>query len=228
MTLLLTVPGQVLLGDFRYSELAALIAAAALIGFSAPGLPAKLAACLLLTTPRGLFVHRAGLDRADCHPAAGATLFTMQRRPLAGAWVGGLLIFAKQYLFLAGPLFLRYALGHRRRNVIPILAFATLAPAAVNAAICAVASEFVHEQRVWLQTKEPFRTDSLSYLSWAAREGWGQGSFWWAVSAACIALVIALIVTPNTEGGFGASVALTTSLACSHSDRRRSATTTTS
>jgi hypothetical protein len=61
---------------------------------------------------------------------------------------------------------------------------------------------------IWLQTREPFRPDSLSYLSWAAREGWGQGSFWWAVGAACVAIVIGLVATPNTAAGFAASVSL--------------------
>jgi hypothetical protein len=50
-SLLLVVPGYVLFGDYRYSEVALLVAAAALIGFTQRTRTAKLAACLLLTTP---------------------------------------------------------------------------------------------------------------------------------------------------------------------------------
>src|SRR6185295_3835229 len=63
---------------------------------------------------------------------------------------------------------------------------------------------------VWLQTQEPFRVDSLSYLSWAARRGMGQGTFMWAIGAAIAAAVVSVVVTRNTAGGFAAAVALTT------------------
>jgi hypothetical protein len=208
VSLLFAVPGQVLLGDFRYAELAALIVAAALIGSVGSGVIPKLAACLLLTTPRGLFVLEQGWTEPIAIGLLAATLFLMTRRPLASGWVGGLLIFAKQYLFLAGPLFLRYALGQRRRHVLPILAFAGLAAAAATLPFALWHPNSFMNNVIWLQTREPFRTDSLSYLSWAARDGWGQGSFWWAVGAACIAMVAGLVATPNTAAGFGASIAL--------------------
>jgi hypothetical protein len=62
---------------------------------------------------------------------------------------------------------------------------------------------------VWLQTLEPFRTDSLSFLIWADRNGYGRGSFLWAVGAAIAAAVISLVTTRNTPSGFATSAALT-------------------
>jgi hypothetical protein len=59
-----------------------------------------------------------------------------------------------------------------------------------------------------LQAREPFRSDSLSYLSWAAREGWGTGSIGWAIAAACLALIVRARRTPNTAAGFAGSLAL--------------------
>jgi hypothetical protein len=208
VSLLFAVPGQVLFGDFRYAQLAALIAAAALIGRSAEGLAPKLAACLLLTTPRGLFVLEQGWTEPIALLLLAATVFLMPRRPLVGAWVGGLMIFAKQYLFLAGPPFLRYALGQRRRDVLPILGFAGLAAAAATLPFALWHPNSFMNNVIWLQTREPFRTDSLSYLSWAARQGWGQGTFWWAVGAACLAMVVSLLSTPNTAAGLCASITL--------------------
>ena len=63
---------------------------------------------------------------------------------------------------------------------------------------------------VWLQTREPFRIDSLSYLAWAAAHGMGQGSFVWALGAGAIAAIIAAVSTRNTPEGFAASVTFTT------------------
>jgi hypothetical protein len=59
-----------------------------------------------------------------------------------------------------------------------------------------------------VQTREPFRIDSLSYLSWAARHGLGGGSFVWAVAAGSIALAAGALLTPNTPAGFTLSLAL--------------------
>jgi hypothetical protein len=208
VSLLFAVPGQVLAGDFRYAELASLIACAALIGWSAPGIVPQLAATLLLTTPRGLFVLEQGWTEPIALLLLAATVVIMRRRPREGAWIGGLLIFAKQYLFLAGPSFLRYTLGQRRRDIVPILALSALAPAAATLPFALWHPNSFMNNVIWLQTREPFRTDSLSYLSWAARQGLGQGSFWWAVGAACIAIVIGLRFTPNTATGFAATVSL--------------------
>jgi hypothetical protein len=62
---------------------------------------------------------------------------------------------------------------------------------------------------VWLQTLEPFRGDSLSYLIWAARNGWGQGSFLWAIGAASVAAVVSVFTTRNSPSGFATSAAIT-------------------
>jgi hypothetical protein len=198
----------VLLGDYRYAELAALIVGAGLIGFAQPGLASKLAACLLLTTPRGLFVLEQGWTEPIAILLLAATVFLFLRRPLAGAWVAGLLIFAKQYLFLAGPLFLRFALGQPRRRCVLILLFAGLAAAAATLPFALWHRNSFLNNVIWLQTREPFRIDSLSYLSWAAREGWVQGSFVWAIVAAAVAIVAGFVAAPNTPAGFSASVTL--------------------
>jgi hypothetical protein len=63
---------------------------------------------------------------------------------------------------------------------------------------------------VWLQTREPFRGDSLSYLAWGALHGLGRGSFVWAIGAAIVAAVVSIVTTRNSPEGFTASATLTT------------------
>src|SRR5581483_7573810 len=62
---------------------------------------------------------------------------------------------------------------------------------------------------VLLQTREPFRMDSLSYVSLAARLGWGQATFVWALGGAAVGGVFAWRKTPADAFGFAAAVAVT-------------------
>jgi hypothetical protein len=208
VSLLLAVPGQALAGDYRYAELAALIIGAALIGFARRGVASRLAACLLLTTPRGLFVLEQGWTEPIAIMLLAATVFLLQRGWLSAAVAAGMLIVTKQYLVLAGPPFLKFVLGQPKRRWLMLLLLAGLAAAAVTLPLALWHPNAFLKNVVWLQTREPFRGDSLSVLSWAAREGWGNGSFWWAIGAALIALVVGLLGTPNTASGFAAAVAL--------------------
>ena len=78
-SLLLAVPGHVLLGDYRYAELFLLVAAAGLIGYARRGAVAKLAACLLLTTPRVWFVIEQGWTEPVAVFLLGLTVFLLVR-----------------------------------------------------------------------------------------------------------------------------------------------------
>ena len=118
------------------------------------------------------------------------TVFTMMRRPPLAGWTGGLAVVTKQYWCSAVPLLVRFAARRSGGGTVRFGLRGVFAGALRHAAVCAVARAAFLESVVFLQTREPFRSDSLSYLSWAAREGWGTGSFVWAVAAACIALII--------------------------------------
>lgn len=208
-SLLLAVPGHVLFGDYRYSELALLVAAGALIGFSRPGRSAKLAAALLLTTPRIWFVIEQGWTEPIAIFLLALTVFLLVRSPIAAGWTGGILAVTKQYLGFAGlsvvrMMFARPRQWHWTGFGIVIGACAVTLPFALwhpNAFMRNV---------VWLQTLEPFRMDSLSYLAWAARHGMGSGSVAWAIGAAVVAAVVSLVTTRNTPEGFAASVPIIT------------------
>jgi hypothetical protein len=207
VSLALVVPGHIWAGDYRYAELAALVIGAALIGFARPTLTAKLSASLLLTSPRGLFVLEQGWTEPIAVLLFAGTVYCLLRRPAVAPWVSGLLLVTKQYLVLAGVALLRFTatLGVRRRRFLLGLS---------GAALVATLPFVLWDPRafldnvVLLQAREPFRIDSLSYLSWAARAGWGMGSLAWSLVAACAALLIGLLRTPNTPAGLAASLAL--------------------
>ena len=166
--LALVVPGHIWAGDYRYAELAALVIGAALIGFARPTLTAKLSASLLLTSPRGLFVLEQGWTEPIAVLLFAGTVYCLLRRPAVAPWVGGLMLVTKQYLVLAGVALLRFAatLGVRRRRFLLGLS---------GAALVATLPFVLWDPRafldnvVLLQAREPFRIDSISYLSWAAR-----------------------------------------------------------
>ena len=98
LSLFLAVPGQVIANDYRYAELVALLLGAALIGYVRPSLHSKLAAALLLTTPRGFFVIEQGWTEPIALLMTALVVFFMVRRPAVVPWAGGLLAVTKQYL----------------------------------------------------------------------------------------------------------------------------------
>jgi hypothetical protein len=206
LSLLLALPGYLVTGDYRYAELAAWVAGAAFIGYARPSVLAKLAAALLLTQPRGFFVLEQGWTEPIAVLMLAVTVFGMSRKKAVAAWAGGLLVVTKQYLALAVPLLWRYAV--RRQGSGRFLARAGIAAALVTLPFLLWHPRAFVDSVVLVQTREPLRIDSLSYLSWAARHGLGGGSFIWAVAAGSVALAAGALLTPNTPAGFALSLAL--------------------
>jgi hypothetical protein len=207
LSLLLALPGYLVTGDYRYSELAAWVASAAFIGYARPAILAKLAAALLLTQPRGFFVLEQGWTEPIAVLMLAVTIFSMSRKSAVAAWAGGLLIVTKQYLALAVPLLWRFAA--RKRPA--FLLRAGIAAVAVTLPFVLWHPRAFVDSVLLLQTREPVRIDSLSYLSWAARHdpgGFGGGSFAWAIAAGSVALVAGALLTANTPAGFALSLAL--------------------
>lgn len=207
-SLLLSIPGHLFLGDYRYSELGFLIASAALIGYARRHLMARLAAVLLLTTPRGFFVLEQGWTEPISIFTVALTTFLLMEGPMRASWAAGLMLSAKQYLPFTGLAVLRSVLLDRPRAG-RIILIAGLTGAATVLPFALWHPNSFMRSVVWLQTLEPFRTDALSFLIWADRSGYGRGNFLWAVGAAVVAAVISLFTTRNTPSGFAASASIT-------------------
>lgn len=209
VSLLLAAPGQLAFKDYRYAQLAAAVGAAALMGYGGGSLLSKLAAAVWLTTPRLYFVLEQGWTEPIAVLMLALTMFCLLRRPTWSPWTAGLLVVTKQYVALAAPLLWRYASGHPG-GARPFATRATIAASIVTLPFVLWNVRAFLDTVVLLQTKEPFRIDSLSFVSWAARAGWGEASWVWAVAGGLIALVMAIWRSPNTVGGFCAGVALAT------------------
>jgi hypothetical protein len=208
-SLLFAVPGHVLFGDYRYSELALLLAAAALLAFAYGTMPAMLAASLLLTTPRLWFVIEEGWTEPVGVFLLALTVVLMARWPIAAGWVAGIFAMTKQYLGVLALAMIR--LIFIRPKQWPWTAFGVgFTAAAVILPFALWHPNAFMRNVIWLQTREPFRIDSLSYLAWAAIHGIGNGSFLWAIGAGTVAAIITTLSTRNTAEGFAASVAFTT------------------
>jgi len=208
LSLLLAVPGQLMAGDYRYSELAAVVLGAGLIGYMQPTTTARLAAALFLSQPRGLFVLEQGWTEPIAVLMVALLLFTMMRRPRLAGWIGGLAVVTKQYLILAVPLLLRFAARRSGGGMVRFGLRGVFAGTLVTVPFALWHVPSFIDSVVLLQAREPFRSDSLSYLSWAARQGWDAGSMGWAIAAACVALIVSGYRTPNTAAGFAGSLAL--------------------
>jgi hypothetical protein len=189
LSLLFALPGALIFGDYRYAMLLALVGAAALIGYGRRDAVNKLAAVLFLTTPGIFFVLEQGWTEPVVVLLIAATVFAGRRSPKVSSVMGGLLLSVKQYLILAVPALwvLGRALGVRRFLAIVV----TIAAVVTLPFFVWSPRAFVHSV-VQVQLQEPFRKDSLSYLSLAAHAGWGEGSALWTVGAASAALAFTL------------------------------------
>ncbi len=128
LTLLFSTLAYAVVGDVRYAQVAAMVLAAAFIGYARPGQIAKLSAALLLFTPRIFFIYgrawtepfvilllaitiflacRPYRSRPDRSPGNISSPGASVPPPLTPERIGlslGLLFVAKQYTILAAPL----------------------------------------------------------------------------------------------------------------------------
>jgi hypothetical protein len=177
LVLLLTAPAQLLLGDFRYAQLAAMLLAAMLIVRIRPDAIGMLAAALLLFTPRSFYVLESGWTEPLSVTLLAATVAAARSQPTLAAMLFGLLIASKQYLPAAialSPLLPDRLRGYQARELAKLLAIALVVAVAVTAPLAVWdIGAFVHST-LTLQFHQPYRPDALSLLAWwgSDRPGW--------------------------------------------------------
>ena len=209
LSLLLALPGQLLGGDHRYAQLAAIALSGGLMAYARPGRLGAAVAALFLFTPRGLFV----LEQAWTEPfvvlGLAAVAFCACRFPRALPYVLGLFLASKQYLVLVLPLvLLLLPQPFRWRSAWALLWRAGATALAVTLPLVLWdLGAFLHSA-VTLQIHQPFRADALSYLAWWASRGNAPPGTGLAFLLVLPALGLALWRAPRSGAGFALGVAL--------------------
>jgi hypothetical protein len=209
LALLMALPGKAI-GDIRYAELAALLVGAALIARSGRGRRARLAAMMLLFTPRSLFVLEQGWSEPFAVCWLGVLMFVAARRLAVGVPLG-LLIGVKQHLLLA--LLFSPSL---HRGTSPGTRWRTIGSALAVVGAITLPFVFWDPSGFWksvaaLQFNERLRLDSLSVVAALGQRGWTpSGIVLVAVPAVALAIGLALSwrFAPGTPSGFALSLGL--------------------
>jgi len=209
LSLLLALPGHLLTGDYRYSQLAAMTLSGGLIAYSRPGPLAAFAATLFLFTPRVFFVLEQGWTEPFVLLALSATVFVAIRAPRLVPFFFGLFLASKQYAFLACPaLALLLPRPFQWKAYAVALGKSVLVVAVITAPFFFWGiAPFVHSV-VTLQFYQPFRAEALSYLVWFAR-GDQHWPTWVSFVAAAVGAALAVWRGARSPSGFAAGVGLT-------------------
>ena len=210
LSLLMAMPGQVLLGDLRYAELLALIGGAGAIGYAARDRIAPLAAVLLLFTPRTFFVLEQGWTESFAICWLGATVAAAARRSSTRGLMLGLMCAVKQHMVLS----LAFAswlsdqpASHSPRNRLVITAVAVAAALTLPFVLWDPLGFW--RSVVWLQLHEPMRADSLSMLSLFAHAGWSVPRAVQALAplvALAAGVALSFRFAPRSPSGFALAI----------------------
>lgn len=210
LSLLVSLPGQLIGGDHRYSQLMAMEVAACLMAFARPGIFGPIAAVLFLTTPRIFFVLEQSWTEPFVVLGLAAVVFAACRQSRAVPWLFGAFIAFKQYLVLAIPAaFLLMRRPVTRQGVLAFLTRSAVVVGVVTLPFFVWSPAGFWKSVVTLQLYQPFRYDALSVLSWWVSRGSDQPSAAIAFVVVALASAVALWRLPRTAGGFAAAISLT-------------------
>ena len=209
--LLMTVPSQRLLGDIRYSDLLAVVVGAGFIGY-AGGRIARLAATLVMFTPRTLFVLEQGWTESLAIGWLGATIYGIKRQRPWAPVAAGLLVSLKQYLVISLvllPIVLARPWDGRRRWTFVLCASAVAA--AITLPFIVWDPRGFWRSVIWSQLAERPRIGPLNLLSYAMLQGWSvppEALTLVPLAALAVGLWMVWRWAPRTSGGFSLGLAL--------------------
>jgi len=206
LSLFLALPGYLLAGDYRFSQLVALILAGVFLALMRPDRIGALAAALLLFSPRVFFVVEQGWTEPFAILLLAAMVACARRWPRALPLALGLLLAVKQTMVFI-PLLAFLLVGgmggwrdwlrlHRRAGLVALIVTLPLALGELRGFITAV---------ITLQLYQPQRSDALSYVAALVRAGLPAPT-WLAFVAIVPVLALALRRGARGPAGFAAAV----------------------
>jgi hypothetical protein len=210
LSLLFAIPGYVLGGDYRYSELFAMTVAGGCMAYARLGTLGASAMALWLFSPGCLFVLEQGYTEPMLVMLMAATLLCAVRRP---GWLFvplGLLFAAKQYmLVITAPLIWLLPWpdqtpGAPWRLLLRAAAVAT----ALTLPFFVINPKALFDCLVLLQLRQPFRLDSLSVPAWWMTHYGKRLPDWLGFASIVPFSMLALRRCERSASGFAAGLAL--------------------
>jgi hypothetical protein len=208
LSLLLDLPGY-LIGDVRYSHVAALTLAALLIAYMRPGAPAFVWAAMVMFAARIFYMLQvAWIEPFVALLLAATVFFAMRKRYTLAAVALGLFLVSKQYALFTIPVAL--LLIPRPWNWRTLARWAAIAFAAGAAVTFPFILWDVHAffHSMTALYVGILRYDSISFLPPLARALDLKPSLSYPAIAAVPAIAFTLCKSPRTPAGFAVSTAL--------------------
>jgi hypothetical protein len=208
LSLLMVLPGH-LAGDVRYALVAASALAALLLMYARPSPMARLMAAVYLFHPRSFFVVEQAWTDPQVVLGLAAVVFVATRFPKALPYVFGLFLASKQYLVFAVPAgVLLLEQKPSRKELIRFFGIAFGVGALVTVPFFLWNPGAFWFSVVKLQTIQPFRTESMSFLAWWVQQGHDKPSTMWAFLLATGAVGLGVWRLPRGPASFAATVTL--------------------
>jgi hypothetical protein len=206
LSLYLAVPGY-LLGDYRFSLLAASAVAGATMAQGPNGRLGVASMVLWLFLPVAFLVMHLGWTDPFVVLFLALTVAAAARHSRWAFVPLGLLLGVKHYVVLAAPLlWLLSRHGDDRESWLRVLAKAAVVAIVLTLPFILWNPRALFDDLLKFQLDQPFRRDSLSALAWAAhRFGWMMPQ-WIGWAAAAPATWLALRYAPRSASGFAMAV----------------------
>lgn len=212
LTMLIGAAGHAVANDYRYANVIAFALGCGFLGLSRSTRVGMLAATLLLFSTKSLFVLEQGWTELSVIGVMGLSLFVLCQERLEKLWpvVYGLLLSVKQYLVFAIPLALLITGVPKQKLQWRGFLFFALKVAAVVALLNVPfflwgPSDFLRSAVVF-QSKQPYRYEALSYMSFLAEGGVPTLPNWLSFALALFGVSVATWRAPRTPSGVAASM----------------------
>ncbi|HET6345832.1 MAG TPA: hypothetical protein VFH51_12925, partial [Myxococcota bacterium] len=192
-----------LLGDYRYTLVAANMAAGALIAFTRPSPWATCAMATFLFTPRALFIMENGWIEPFAALLLVGTAWAALQRPTWAPYGLGLLLASKQYvILLMASAVLLPVWPADRDGRLRFAGKALVAAAAVTLPFFLWSPTAFWHSVMEAPAKHPFRSDALNFLAWYRQRSGTTLPFWLGFVAAVGASYLAYRRAPRSLAGF--------------------------
>ena len=210
LSLVMMMPAYLLSGDCRFACLVATGLTAVLMALARPGRWGALMALLLLVNPKAFDVMDASWTEPLLLFFFSLVMFCACRWRRGLPWALGFFLATKQYTVLLLPvLFLLVEGPNPFRQIVKMLAKASLVIAVVTLPFFAWnPHEFIRDV-VQFQFVQPFRADSLSFMVWIRNHNGGHlPPMWMPFLITIPAIVIAIYRCERSPSGFAAAVTI--------------------